>query len=230
VKVKIKIAEIEQQYGMAIGKVIQKLNQEGQGISVIARTLDTNTPMIARQAAKHGITLAETPMSLRRTRSDVLAFVARIADEYDGQSPAEVIQGYTDDGYGPHVIAGLLGCCRKKVQILAEEAGITLNQRTAKHLQPHHQPTPEAIAAAAKANKKWDFDVDAAAKKIGISTKWMYRRLNKMPIEMALTLKRRDYSKVPKKLITTSHPWRASYERSQANTSIQPRTEGGSQP
>lgn len=222
-KTKDKIAEIEREHKLPIGQIIKRLNNDGQGVSLIAEVLKTNTMLIYRAAAEAGIELKPTPRSQFARRSDALAFEARINDEYDGQTPSEVIAGYTNDGYGPEVIAGFIGCCRKKVVLIAKEHGIALNKRTAKHLQPHHEPTAAARAAAAAACRKYDFDVEAAAKKIGITKKHMYRRLKNMPKDMALSGARRNNRRNSN---TLRHPWRESYDRLEHDKSFQQRAEG----
>lgn len=225
-KTKFDIPSIEKRYGRPIKSVLEHFTAQGLGVSIIASSLNTNTSMIYRLAEKHKVILTITPRSLREQRSDTTDFINRIKKEY-GQTPAEIIKGYTDDGYGPDVIASFLDCCRKTVVRWARDAGIILNKRTRADLQPHHAPHAHAIAAAAEVNSKYfEFNgerltASSAARKLGIDKSTMARRLKTMPLDRALTLSKQPAGRKTRKAAPLNHPWRQDYDRAEHNQCVQ---------
>ena len=144
-------------------------------------------------------------------------------EEEFGQSAADVIRGFTDDGYGSELIASFIGVSRKTVKRWAAEYGIVLNKRTRADLQDQRPPTQQCLKAATEANSMYvefngemvrvaDFD-----KPLGLKPGAVLVRITKKgwPVEKALTTPKRQpfYSKTKVTKSSADHWWRKSFDK-----------------
>ena len=148
-------------------------------------------------------------------------------EEEFGQSAADVIRGFTDDGYGSELIASFIGVSRKTVKRWAAEYGIVLNKRTRADLQDQRPPTQQCLKAAAEANSMYvefrgervrvaDFD-----KPLGLKPGAVLVRITKKgwPVEKALTTPKRQpfYSKTKLTKPSADHWWRKGKNHEQSS-------------
>jgi len=134
-----------------------------------------------------------------------------------GRDPVAVIRELAKDGYGPEIIARIVGISRPTVKIWAAKFGIDLPKRTASDKIMHSGRSRAAIEAARERNTLWiewsggRERLSDAAKRLGVTTDCIRDRIKRWGVETAMTEPRRPaFYGVTARKPADSHPWRES--------------------
>lgn len=131
------------------------------------------------------------------------------------------IRKLASDGYGAHLIAGILSVGDKTVRRYAKLNGIELPKRSRKELCNWHKPRVEEQRRATDSRVRWvewsggrERLIDAA-KRIGITTDALSHRIKKWGVELAMKLPKQDPSVWhPRPKVAKDHPLRNQNFRS----------------